>query len=136
MAIRLARFNVSDSNEDNSDDQAMFFRGVPAPAGGLLLLFPLILNFNIAKQLHIDMALYIPLVNLFSLIISFLLPSRIPTYSIKNISVKREFIWLVLLVFGILIIAVTLYPWYVLPIFGLCYLISIVLSIIAAKKIN
>ena len=136
MAIRLARFNVNDSNEDNSDTQTMFFTGVPAPAGGLLLLLPLMLNFNIAKQFNIDLRLYMQLVHIFSLIVALLLASRIPTYSIKNIKVKREFIWLVFFAFGICIIAITLYPWNVLPLFGLCYIVSIAFSIVTARKIN
>lgn len=136
MAIRLARFNANESNEDNSDEQEKFFKGVPAPAGGLLLLLPLMINFNIAKQFSIDMQLYMPLVHIFSLIVAFMLASRIPTYSIKYINIKREFIWLVFFAFAISIIVITLYPWYILPLFGLGYIVSIGFSIVTARKIN
>ena len=45
MSIRLARFNTSVLNP--SKISKMFFIGVPAPCGAMLVLLPLILSFEI-----------------------------------------------------------------------------------------
>ena len=49
--LRLARFNLT-KNENDQEWKNNFFEGVPSPAGGLLILTPLIyelteLNFNL-----------------------------------------------------------------------------------------
>ena len=46
-ALRLARFNVIHRcNEDISDLDCKYFTGIPAPAGAIIALFPLILFFE------------------------------------------------------------------------------------------
>jgi CDP-diacylglycerol--serine O-phosphatidyltransferase len=50
VALRLARFNVNSNQEPSWRDN--FFEGVPSPAGGILVLTPLIIsitNFNYIK---------------------------------------------------------------------------------------
>ena len=42
VALRLARFNVSSEAESSWKDN--FFEGIPSPAGGVLVLMPLIYN--------------------------------------------------------------------------------------------
>ena len=44
VALRLARFNVNSEEEPSWKDN--FFEGVPAPAGGILVLMPLVLSFS------------------------------------------------------------------------------------------
>ncbi len=44
VALRLARFNVNSSEEPSWRDN--FFEGVPSPAGGVLVLMPLILSLS------------------------------------------------------------------------------------------
>ena len=44
VALRLARFNVSSNEEVSWKDN--FFEGVPSPAGGIIVLIPLILSFS------------------------------------------------------------------------------------------
>ena len=44
VALRLARFNVSSSSEPSWKDN--YFEGVPSPAGGILVLMPLILSLS------------------------------------------------------------------------------------------
>ena len=136
MSIRLARFNT-DSSEDLHDQKAIiFFKGIPAPAGGLLILLPIILDLKIAKFFNIDIQSHVLLINIYSIIIASMLPSRIPTFSLKALKINREYIWLALLCSGIFIVALTIYPWYVLPLIAVIYIISIFCSIVYAKKIN
>ena len=44
VALRLARFNVSSEGEPSWKDN--FFEGIPSPAGGILVLMPLIYSFS------------------------------------------------------------------------------------------
>ena len=44
VALRLARFNVSSGGEPSWKDN--FFEGIPSPAGGILVLMPLIYSFS------------------------------------------------------------------------------------------
>ena len=44
-ALRLARFNVALDAADRPDWQAGFFVGVPAPAGAMIVMLPLYVEF-------------------------------------------------------------------------------------------
>jgi CDP-diacylglycerol--serine O-phosphatidyltransferase len=44
VALRLARFNVNSNQEPSWRDN--FFEGVPSPAGGILVLTPLIISLR------------------------------------------------------------------------------------------
>ena len=44
VALRLARFNVSSNEEPSWKDN--FFEGLPSPAGGMLILMPLIFSLS------------------------------------------------------------------------------------------
>ena len=72
--LRLARFNLT-KNENNLEWKNNFFEGIPSPAGGLLILTPLIyelteLNFNF------DMKIFTPYL---TVLVALLLVSKIPT---------------------------------------------------------
>ena len=78
MQLRLARFNVS-SNEEFWKDN--FFEGIPSPAGGVLVLMPLILSISEFKFLNLN---YQIIVHIMFIIVSILLISKIPTYFLKE----------------------------------------------------
>ena len=44
LLLRLARFNVNSEEEPSWKDN--FFEGVPAPAGGIVVLMPLVISFS------------------------------------------------------------------------------------------
>ena len=44
VALRLARFNVNSGDEPSWRDN--FFEGIPSPAGGVLVLMPLVFSFS------------------------------------------------------------------------------------------
>ena len=52
VALRLARFNISTGSEVSWKDN--FFQGVPSPAGGILVLTPLILDVSGLNFLNIQ----------------------------------------------------------------------------------
>ena len=58
VALRLARFNVNSSNQ--SYWQENFFEGVPSPAGGVLVLMPLIFSFSELQLIQINFDYIVP----------------------------------------------------------------------------
>ncbi len=100
--LRLARFNLG-SKMNNEKWRENFFTGVPSPAGAGILLLPLILLLSDFSS-NYD---YKTLAIIFIIASTFLMISKIPTYSLKGIKVSRPFlIFLLLLIatyFGFLI---------------------------------
>ena len=103
VALRLARFNVSSNAGPSWRDN--FFEGVPSPAGGILVLIPLIYSFSEIQFFNLNYNIFVPV---FFLTISVLLISKIPTYSLKKIVVKRSttifLLFSIVLFFGLLLI--------------------------------
>ena len=95
VALRLARFNVNSSEEPSWRDN--FFEGIPSPAGGVLVLMPLILSLSEFNFSLINNNLFVPIL---FIIISILLISKVPTYSFKKIIVPRRMS--IFLLFGII----------------------------------
>jgi CDP-diacylglycerol--serine O-phosphatidyltransferase len=79
VALRLARFNVNSDQEPSWRDN--FFEGVPSPAGGILVLTPLIFSLSGIQILQINYTIVVPL---FFIATSLLLISKLPTYSFKK----------------------------------------------------
>ena len=127
--LRLARFNLTKTNNE-PEWKNNFFEGVPSPAGGLLILMPLIYDLSeIIIKLNIK-----SLTPFLTVIIAFLLVSKIPTLSLKRISISSKTTVFLLLAMGIIFIALLFYTFETLLIFGLVYLISIPVSILIYKK--
>ena len=131
VALRLARFNVNSNKEPSWRDN--FFEGVPSPAGGILVLMPLIYSLSGFELLEIN---YKTIVPLFFVIISFLLISKIPTYSLKKIIVPRSatifLLFAIVLFFGVLLI----YPFKLMIITGMFYLCLVPVSLAHYLKLN
>ncbi len=122
--LRLARFNLT-KIEDHNEWKNNFFEGVPSPAGGLLILTPLIFELS-ALSLNIDVRSLTPFLTVF---IALLLVSKIPTPSLKKISISSKATIFLLLVVGLIFIALLFYTFETLLLFGLLYLSSIPISI-------
>ena len=96
VALRLARFNVNTGGEPSWRDN--FFEGVPSPAGGILVLTPLIFSMSSIEVFKIDYAIIVPI---FFIVTSFLLISKFPSYSFKKIVIQRKAT--IFLLFGIVL---------------------------------
>ena len=123
--LRLARFNLT-KIEDQEEWKNNFFEGVPSPAGGLLILTPLIFELS-DLSLNIDVRSFTPFL---TVIIALLLVSKIPTLSLKKISISSKATIFLLLIVGLIFIALLFYTFETLLVFGLLYLSSIPISII------
>lgn len=135
MAIRLARFNVLSQQLEDKISK-FFFTGVPAPSGALLALMPIILNFELAANIELNIRNYTLLIDLYIIFIAFLLASKLPTVSFKNFCIKPEYLSLSMIIAAWIIIVTVLYPWYALPGIATLYLLSIPICYYIARKIN
>ena len=131
VVLRLARFNVNSNEESSWRDN--FFEGIPSPAGGILVLMPLIYSLSGFEFLKISLETLVPI---FFITISLLLISKFPTYSLKKIVVPRSMtiflLFAIVLFFGFLLI----YTFKAMFISGMLYLIFIPISLVHYFKIN
>ncbi len=127
-ALRLARFNVSLDDPDQPSWEGHFFTGMPAPAGAILGLLPLYLNFSfLGLPATHAMA---PFEIAYVLLIAFLMASRIPHFSAKRIGrVPREYVIVVLFAIAALILLLASFPMEVLACLSLVYLATIPLAV-------
>ena len=133
VALRLARFNINSEEEPSWKDN--FFEGMPSPAGGIIVLMPLIISFSELEEFFFKIN-YDLLVPTFFIIISVLLISTIPTYSFKRIVVPRAMTKFLL--FGIVLFlgALLVYTFKILTVSSLVYLCLLPISYFHYKKIK
>ena len=131
VALRLARFNINSGGETSWRDN--FFEGVPSPAGGILVLSPLIYETSGFDIIDINYKLITPMV---FIVVSILLISKIPTYSFKKIVVPRSttifLLFGIVLLFGLLLI----FPFKVLALGCVIYILMVPLSIFHFLKLK
>jgi CDP-diacylglycerol--serine O-phosphatidyltransferase len=131
VALRLARFNVSSNSEPSWKDN--YFEGVPSPAGGILILLPLIFDLSKIDLINVNYDIVVPT---FFILISFLLISKIHTYAFKKIAIPRRMtifaLFGIVLFFGLLLV----YTFKVLVICGLIYICLIPIGYFNYQKIN
>ena len=126
--LRLALYNVRLEKAKAADGEPEhFFSGIPTPVGAILIMLPLthsFMGYNWAYENLNFVAGYI-------ILISALLVSRIPTFSIKR---KRLFIQSklgFLVLFSIIALSMINFLWITINILAFIYLFTIPLSIIA-----
>tara|TARA_B100001250_G_scaffold388362_1_gene386555 strand:+ start:24 stop:815 length:792 start_codon:yes stop_codon:yes gene_type:complete len=127
--LRLARFNLT-KVDDKQLWKSNYFEGVPSPAGGILILMPLIFELS-------DLNLSFNIKNItpyFTVLMAILLVSKIPTLSLKKISISPKATIFILLGIGIIFISLLNNPFETLLAFSLLYLISIPVSFIMYKN--
>tara|TARA_B110001452_G_scaffold260431_1_gene257923 strand:+ start:134 stop:943 length:810 start_codon:yes stop_codon:yes gene_type:complete len=133
VALRLARFNVNSEEESSWKDN--FFEGVPAPAGGIIVLMPLIVSFSGFGEIlfQVNYELIVPI---FFIIVSTLLISTIPTYSFKRIVIPRSMTKFLL--FGIVLFfgALLVYTFKILTVSIFLYISLIPVSYFHYKKLK
>jgi CDP-diacylglycerol---serine O-phosphatidyltransferase len=129
--IRLARFNLTKA-EETQEWKNNFFEGIPSPAGGLLILMPLIYELT-NLNLGIDINKVTPY---FTIIVAIFLVSKIPTLALKKISISSKATVFLLLAIGIIFIALLFYTLETLLIFGVVYVLSIPVSIFIYNNQN
>ncbi|MBB3591872.1 CDP-diacylglycerol--serine O-phosphatidyltransferase [Rhizobium sp. BK529] len=120
--LRLARFNVMSERENRAPWQSEYFVGVPAPAGAMLVLLPVYLGF---LGLATDRT-FAFLASGYTVLIAFLLISRLPVWSGKSESrMRRDLVLPAMLGVVIYVAMLMSFTWEVM-VFTVCaYLISL-----------
>ena len=131
VALRLARFNISSNQEPSWKDN--FFEGVPSPAGGILVLTPLIISLTGFNFIELNFDIITPV---FFIATSFLLISKFPSYSFKKIVIQRKatifLLFSIILFFGLLLI----YTFEVIAISSIIYLSILPISFFHYQKMK
>ena len=131
VALRLARFNINSIQQPSWKDN--FFEGVPSPAGGILVLTPLIFSMTSFEFIQINYNIIVPV---FFIGTSLLLISKFPSYSFKKIVIQRRttifLLFGIVLFFGLLLI----YPFNLITISAIIYLIMLPISYFHYKRLK
>ena len=131
VALRLARFNINTGHEPSWRDN--FFEGVPSPAGGVLVMTPLIFSMTSFEIIKINYNIIVPV---FFITTSLLLISKFPSYSFKKIVIQRSttifLLFGIILFFGLLLI----YPFNVISISAIIYLGILPISFFHYQKLK
>jgi CDP-diacylglycerol--serine O-phosphatidyltransferase len=120
-AIRLARFNVESAERDPSVPAPSHFTGLPTPAAACLILLPMVLAFQFKESAFSHPWLSAAMIAL----MSWLMVSRVPTLSLKQIQVPHPLRKVAIGFAGILLASAILWPWATLTIGLLAYLVTI-----------
>ncbi|PBC11422.1 CDP-diacylglycerol--serine O-phosphatidyltransferase [Mesorhizobium sp. WSM3859] len=130
--MRLARFNVLADDTDQPAWQTEYFVGVPAPAGAVLVMLPLYLYFLRLGLEPSRPAAFIA--TGFTVLVAFLLVSRLPVYSGKSVKVPGDRVLPVILAVVLYILLLMTYPWYTLTASVAGYLLFLPFSVRAYSK--
>lgn len=130
--LRLARYNVLDEETDRPQWQTEYFVGVPAPAGAVLVMLPLYLFF---LRLGVEPSRPAAFIAAgFTVLVAFLLVSRLPVYSGKSLKVPGDKVLPIILGVVLYILLLMTYPWYTLTASVAGYLLFLPFSIRAYSK--
>ncbi len=130
--LRLARFNVMIDDPNRPAWAGNFFVGVPAPAGAIVVMLPIYLEFLGVPKV----AIWPPLTFVYTLAIAFLMVSRLPVFSGKKHGTrvppdKVLFVFVVVVLFFALLLS---YPWIVLTIGTVLYLVCLPLGWLSYRE--
>jgi len=130
-ALRLARFNTGLLSDTPPPAwTGSFFTGVPAPAGALLALIPLLVSFEAeAAWPRHPILVGATLVGVGGLMVS-----RLPTFSFKKGRVPRHLVLPALLAAALVMGVIASSPWIGISLLGLVYLCLIPFSWLAYRR--
>ena len=120
--LRLARFNVMAERDIKAKWQSEYFVGVPAPAGAMLVLLPVYLGLLGVQPGHV-MGL---IASAYTVLIAFLLVSRLPVWSGKSENRVRRDLVLPVILFVVLYVATLMsFTWETMAITAVGYLLTL-----------
>lgn len=124
--LRLALFNVQlEETKISEEERPYFFTGIPTPMGAVLILLPLTHSF-----LGYDWAYNnLNFVAAYTILISGLLVSNIPTFSIKSRKLRIRSKIFFLLVFSALMLSLINFLWITINFLALIYIFTIPFSV-------
>jgi CDP-diacylglycerol--serine O-phosphatidyltransferase len=127
--LRLARFNVMSEDPNQPVWAANFFTGMPAPAGAIVVFLPIYIYLLGAPR-------FSGVAFVYTLLIAFLMVSTLPVYSGKKLGtrVPPEMVLPIFVVVVLFVALLVSYPWQVLTIGTIAYLVALPWSYIAHRN--
>lgn len=121
--LRLARFN---SMQGKLPPYAYnYFTGVPAPAGALMSLLPIVVGLAFDIEFVAE-----PLIaGIWSVIMACLMVSHVPTYSFKRFKIPQRYVLPLFVVVGLIVAGLAGRPWLVLTLVAFMYLMTFPFSL-------
>ena len=131
-ALRLARFTADIYITNKPIDNNEYFTGVPSPAAAGLILLPLFVFFEF--QINLLQNEYFNMIT--TIVIGFMMISKIPTISLKKIKINPKYKTWIFLIFVLVCVALISKIWITLIIIFGGYLISVFYTIIKSVNIK
>ncbi|MCV2868377.1 CDP-diacylglycerol--serine O-phosphatidyltransferase [Defluviimonas sp. WL0002] len=126
--MRLARFNVGIKSPDGGDKG--FFTGVPAPAGALLVLFPIFATKSVEGWPVIPREA----ISFYMILVGGLMISRLPTFSLKTVKVRADHARYILVAVVAALAALVTYPWVTLFVADILYMLGLVVAFVQWRR--
>jgi len=131
-ALRLARFTADIYLTNKPIDNKEYFTGVPSPAAAGLILLPLFIFFEF--QIDLLKNEYFNFIT--TIVIGFMMISKIPTISLKKIKINAKYKTWIFLIFVLACVSLISKIWITLIIFFGAYLLSVFYTIIKSRNIR
>jgi CDP-diacylglycerol---serine O-phosphatidyltransferase len=128
--MRLARFTAAASNP-KPHAPSNYFVGMPTPAAAGAVLVPAMLRVT-----DLLGSVRVPewLVAIYTLLIAFLMISRIPMFALKRIRINRLMVAPLLVLVCILVVMMVIDPWLTLSGLALAYLLSLPFAVYRRRR--
>ena len=138
MALRLARFNAALDSAPKAAFAYNFFTGVPAPAGAVLVLFPLFVGLEASQHNQFwlqDLVSYPLFTGAFLVATALLCVSTLPVWSFKNFKIPTAGILPLLL--GVVVGAALIFadPFLAGALAGFAYIVMLPFSLRSYRKL-
>lgn len=140
-AMRLARF-TSARRTPKGSPLARFFVGLPTPAAAGAVLVPALLAssraFEGVRPPEFLQGSLLPemLVVAYTILVGWLMVSRVPAFSLKRIRVRRGLVPLLLIGVALLVVAAAKDTWLTAAVLALAYLCTFPFSVITYRRIR
>ena len=131
-AMRLARFTAARPMPKGSP-LARFFVGLPSPAAAGAVLVPVLME---SSRTLAGFRAPEPLVVGYTILVAWLMVSRLPAYSLKRIRVRRQFTPFLLIFVALLVVVAAKDTWLTAAALAGAYLLSIPLSAATHRRVR
>lgn len=132
MSMRLARFNTMLEDSSVPEYWSHYFVGVPAPMAAAIALMPILISFDFPELNFILKNPY--LCSFLTLMVAFLMVSRIPTLSLKKTKISGDWFLPLMILFALFVSCLITKPWLTLGLFTFVYVLTIPLTIMRFIK--
>lgn len=131
-AMRLARFTSAPKRPKAGAAMSRFFTGMPTPAAAGCVLVPVMIDQS--RLLTFTLPWWAVIAN--TVLISWLMISRVPMYALKHVRVKPRHVPIVLLILGLVVVGIVRDAWATLAALAAIYLLTLPLSVIRAGRMR